>query len=96
LTAEEFVNSASKAVTLSENLGMPVNELPNYITQKELELEELEGEIEGVKMKRELVLKNYDITMNDLEEYRINKPFLDRIRQLKQIINNLVREIKSK
>jgi hypothetical protein len=35
LTAEEFVNSASKAVTLSENLGMPVNELPNYITEKE-------------------------------------------------------------
>jgi hypothetical protein len=45
LTAEEFINSACKAVTLLENLGMPVNELPNYITQKELELDKLKGEI---------------------------------------------------
>jgi hypothetical protein len=34
--------------------------------------------------------------MNDLEEYRRNKPLIDRIRQLKEIINNLDREIKSK
>jgi transcriptional regulator with XRE-family HTH domain len=96
LSAEEFVNIINKAIALSQNLGMPVDQLANYIIQKELEVEELEGEIEGVKMKRELVLKNYGITMNELEEYRINKPFLDRIRQLKQIINNLVREIKNK
>ena len=75
---------------------MPVDQLPNYIIQKELELEDLKGEIEDVKMKRDLVLKNYDITMNDLEEHRRNKPLIDRIRQLELVINNLAREIKSK
>lgn len=75
---------------------MPVDQLPNYIIQKELELEELKGEIEDVKMKREIVLRNYDITMNDLEEHRRNKPLIDRIRQLELVINNLAREIKSK
>ena len=34
--------------------------------------------------------------MSDLEEYRRNKPLIDRIRQPKQVINNLAREIKSK
>ena len=75
---------------------MPVDQLPNYIIQKELESEDLKGEIEKVKMKRDLVLKNYDITMNDLEEHRRNKPLIDRIRQLELVINNLAREIKSK
>ena len=81
---------------MSQKLGMPVDQLPNYIIQKELELEELKGEIEDVKMKREIVLRNYDITMNDLEEHRRNKPLIDRIRQLELVINNLAREIKSK
>jgi hypothetical protein len=56
LTAQEFVNSASKAVTLSENLGMPVNELPNYIAQKELELDKLKGETVEAKIKQLEVL----------------------------------------
>ena len=56
----------------------------------------MNGEIEDVKMKREIVLKNYDITMNDIEEYRRNKPLIDRIRRLEQVINNLAKEIKSK
>ncbi len=34
--------------------------------------------------------------MDDLEEYRRNKPLIDRIRQLEQVINNLAREIKNK
>jgi transcriptional regulator with XRE-family HTH domain len=57
LKAEEFINIISKAVALSDNLGMPVDQLPNYIIQKELESEDLKGEIENVKMKRDLVLK---------------------------------------
>jgi hypothetical protein len=34
--------------------------------------------------------------MNDLEEYRRNKPLIDRIRQLKEIINNSARKLKAK
>jgi transcriptional regulator with XRE-family HTH domain len=96
LKAEEFINIVNKSVALSQKLGMPVDQLPNYIIQKELELEDLKGEIEDVKLKREIVLKNYDITMNDIEEYRRNKPLIDRIRRLEQVINNLDKEIKSK
>ena len=41
-------------------------------------------------------MQHYNVTMNDLEEYRRNKPLVDHIRHLKQVINNLAREIKSK
>jgi transcriptional regulator with XRE-family HTH domain len=95
LTAEEFVNIINKAVALSQNLGMPVDQLANYILEQQLELQKLKGETEDAEVKQLQVLRDYNINMNDLEEYRRNKPLVDRIRQLKQIINNLVREIKS-
>jgi hypothetical protein len=92
LKAEDFVNIIDKTVALSQNLGMPVEQLPNYVIQKELELEKLNEEIEDVKMKKYLVLQNYDITMNDLEEYRSNKPLIDRIRQLENKVEKTQRE----
>ena len=96
LKAEEFVNTINKAVALSQNLGFPVDQLANYILEQQLELEELKGETEDAETKQLQVLRHYNINMDDLEEYRRNKPLVDRIRQLKEVINNLVREIKSK
>lgn len=51
LKAEDFFNIINKAVALSENLRIPVDQLPNYITQQELELEKVRGETEDVKLK---------------------------------------------
>jgi hypothetical protein len=96
LSAEEFVNVINKAVALSKNLGIPVDQLANYILEQQLEFEELKGETEDAETKQLQVLRHYNINMDDLEEYRRNKPLVDRIRQLKEVINNLVREIKSK
>src|ERR671921_623269 len=96
LSEEEFVNVINKAVALSKNLGIPVDQLANYILEQQLEFEELKGETEDAETKQLQVLRHYNINMDDLEEYRRNKPLVDRIRQLKEVINNLVREIKSK
>ena len=70
LTAEEFVNTVNKVSALSENIGMPVDQLPNYITQQELELVKLREETEDVKLKQLQVLRSYNVNMNDLEEYK--------------------------
>jgi hypothetical protein len=56
LTIEEFVNIINKIVALSQKLGMPADQLPNHITQEELELEKLRGEIVDIKMKKLQVL----------------------------------------
>lgn len=96
LTAEEFVNIINKAVALSQNLGMPVDQLADYILEQQLELQKLKGETEDAEVKQLQVLRDYNINMNDLEEYRRNKPLVECIRQLKQLTNNLFREIKSK
>ncbi|HKG42019.1 MAG TPA: hypothetical protein VKA98_07770 [Nitrososphaeraceae archaeon] len=85
LSAEEFVNIINKAVALSQNLGIPVDQLANYILEQQLELQKLKGETEDAEVKQLQVLRDYNINMNDLEEYRRNKPLVDRIRQLDSI-----------
>jgi hypothetical protein len=37
---------------LSENLGMPVDQLSRYIIQEQLELKKLRGETEDAKLKQ--------------------------------------------
>ena len=57
MKAEEFINIINKVSVLSEKLGMPLDKLPNYLIQKELEVEKMNGEIEDVKMKKHLYYK---------------------------------------
>jgi transcriptional regulator with XRE-family HTH domain len=52
LTAEEFINTINKVSALSENLGMPVDQLSRYIIQEQLELKKLRGETEDAKLKQ--------------------------------------------
>jgi hypothetical protein len=92
LTGEEFINIINKIVVLSQKLRMSVDELPNYIIQQELELEQVKGEIEDVNMKKDLVLQKYDITMDDLEEFKKNKPLIDRIKQLENELERAKKE----
>ncbi len=82
LTAEEFLTIVNNICSLSENLGMPVGQLPNYIMQQQLEVEQAKGETEDAKLKKFQALQDYNVTMDDLEEYRRNKPLIDRIKQL--------------
>jgi transcriptional regulator with XRE-family HTH domain len=103
LTAEEFVNTINRVSASSENLGMPVDQLPNYITQQELELEKSRGETEEAKLKERQVLQHYNVTMNDLEEYRRNKPLIDYVKKLEKKLeeaeeekNYLAEELASK
>ena len=81
LTGEEFINIINKVVVFSQKHGMSLDEVPNYIIQQELELEQVQREIEDVNMKKNIVLQKYDITMDDLEEFKRNKPLIDRIKQ---------------
>jgi hypothetical protein len=53
---------------LSDNLRIPVDQLPNHIIQEQLESDKVEGETEDAKLKEHQVLQHYNVTMNDLEE----------------------------
>ncbi len=100
MKAEEFINIINKVSVLSEKQGMPLDQLPNYLIQKELEVEKMNGEIKDAEIKLLQVLQHYNVTMDDLEEYKRNIPLIDYIKQLKnqlevakQNIINLVKKL---
>jgi transcriptional regulator with XRE-family HTH domain len=80
LTGEKYFNIVDKVCALTDNLEMPLDELPNHIMQQELELEKVERETKDAKVKQLQVLQRYNVNMNDLDEYRINKPLVETIK----------------
>jgi transcriptional regulator with XRE-family HTH domain len=78
LTDEKYFNIVDKVCALTDNLEMPLDELPNHIMQQELE--KVERETKDAKLKQHQVLQRYDVNMNDLDEYRRNKPLVETIK----------------
>jgi hypothetical protein len=79
LTADEYFNKVDKVCALSDNLEMALDELTNHIIQQQLELEKVEKETEDAKVKQREVLQHYDVTMDDLDEYRRNRSLVETI-----------------
>ena len=92
LTAEEFLNIVNKVCALSDNLEMPLDELPNYIIQQQLELQKVEKETEEAKTKLHQVLQHYDVTMDELQEFIRDKPLIDHIKKLEKKLEEEVEE----
>ena len=67
---------------------MRINQLPNYITQQELELEKVRGETEETELKQLQVLQHSNKTINDLEEYRRNRLLIDAVPNINKINSN--------
>jgi hypothetical protein len=93
LTGEEFLNIVNKVCPLSDNLEMPLDQLPNHIMQQQLELEQVRGEIKDAKLKQHQVLQHYNVTMNDLDEYRRNKPLVKTIKSQQNKLEKAERHI---
>ena len=64
---------------------MRIDQLPNYITQQELELEKVRGETEETELKQLQVLQHSNRTINDLEEYRRNRLLIDAVSNINKI-----------
>ncbi len=93
LTGEKFLNIVNKVCTLSDNLGLPLDQLPNHIIQEQLELEKVKKQIEDAKVKLRQVLQYYDVTTDDLEEYKRNIPLIDYIKTLKNQLDEAKQKI---
>jgi hypothetical protein len=75
--------------SLSDDLGIPLDELPqNIATQKE----ELENQIRAVKemkTKRRKLLQSVDVTLGVLEDYDKNKDKLQNYESMEKQVNDL-------
>jgi hypothetical protein len=69
LKPEEFVNTINKISLLSDNLGIPVDEIPEYTSQEQERLNKIRQEIAYLQRAKMQVLQDHNVTINTLREY---------------------------
>jgi hypothetical protein len=79
---EEFVSNIDVVSNLARELNISINDIPRYISQKTKQLTDLNKEIEIKQRQINQIIEEYGLTIQDLEQYRSNRPLVDKIRQL--------------
>jgi hypothetical protein len=92
LKPEEFINTINKVSVLSDNLGIPVHEIAEYIRQEEGRLKEIRQEITDLQMAQMQLLQDHNVTNNSLREYERNKPLADNLVATKKELEKVEKE----
>jgi hypothetical protein len=80
LTPEKFMNLVQKISSLSDNLGIPVEVLPERINGLKRSLDDISFEIRDLIIKKSRAISSYNTTVTDLEEYRRNRPLIETLK----------------
>jgi chromosome segregation ATPase len=89
---EEFVNTINKISLLSDNLGIPIDEISQYISQEQERLKEIRQEITYLESTKIKMLQDHNVTTNTLREYERNKPVADNLTATKMELEKVKKE----
>jgi hypothetical protein len=92
LKSEEFIDIINKICIISEQLGIPVGEMPEYMIQEQERLKEVREEIIYLERTKIQVLRNHNVTINTLQEYERNKPLADNLVAMKKELEKVKNE----
>ena len=92
LKPEQFIDILNKVCTISDNLGIPVHEMPEYTRQEEERLKEIKQDINDLRLAKIKVLQDHNVTINTLREYERNKPLADNLVATKKELEKVEKE----
>jgi hypothetical protein len=97
LSVKEFVEVIYGLSSESLKLGVPIDKLSMHIEQLKDDLAKLMREIEQTKLKKEAALRDHDhdVTLEQIENYRRNKPLFQKIQQIEQDLEYVKEERES-
>jgi hypothetical protein len=84
LSIEDFVSLITNIYNTADKLGIPLNGFSAHITELKDEVDALRNEIDQLEAKKQNALRDYEMTLESLQEYNANKPFILQMRKLKQ------------
>jgi predicted DNA-binding protein YlxM (UPF0122 family) len=84
LSIEDFVSLVTNMYSKAEKLGVTLDRFPKYITELADRIDTLRKEIDQIETKKEDALRDYEMTLEQLQEYDADKPFIQQMRKLKQ------------
>jgi hypothetical protein len=91
---DEFIDVIENMWSLKDKTKIPIEQLPNQLLQKQRHLESIEKEIQEIKFKKQLLLIDYNITPDTLEEFKTNRPLFEKYIKLKKELEETKREQK--
>src|SRR5918995_98418 len=92
LEMQEFFDIVEEVASYSNDLGIPVEDLPSHIEQQKETLEKLNSQIKDAKTNLSAVLQNNDVKLRDLENYKNDKPVMDTLVQIQEELANVANE----
>jgi transcriptional regulator with XRE-family HTH domain len=84
LSIEDFVSLITNMYNTADKLGVPLDRLPAYITELKDRFDALRNEIDQIEAKKQDALNDCNMTLELLQEYNANKPFIQRMRDVEQ------------
>jgi chromosome segregation ATPase len=93
ITGKEFVSKVDEICSILDNVDFSLNDLPVYIVEKKIHLESLDKEISERQEQIRQLIDEYNITRNDLEEYRRNRPLREPVNRLSNTLVDKENEI---
>ena len=92
---KEFLSKIDEVSNIANNIGISIYDIPLYINQKRKELAGIEENI--AERQRQIIqqIEEYNITVDDLEEYRQSRPLVDKINRLESRLFDKEIEIES-
>jgi hypothetical protein len=79
LDLQEFFDIVEEVASYSNELGIPLEDLPGHIKQERKSLEKLNSQIKDARTNLSAVLQNNNVTLRDLENYKNDKPVMERL-----------------
>ena len=95
ITAEQFVDTIQNISELLDNLAIPVDKLPQFIAKKKEEYESLKIEVRDIVKKRRRLLREFDVTMDVLDDYDRNKGKLQNYEAMEKQVFGLQQQLNS-
>ena len=93
ISGKGFVSKVDEICSILDNVDFSLNDLPVYIVEKKIHLESLDKEIYERQEQIRQIIDEYNITRNDLEEYRRNRPLRESVKKLTHIVKDKESEI---
>jgi hypothetical protein len=92
LSVKDFFDHVREIYCAAEKLDVTLDELPSYIKQLEENAHNLLIEINKIKVDKQNALKNYDATLNLLQEFKNSRLLFDKNLQPKEELEKLKKE----
>lgn len=84
LPIEDFVSLMTNMYNTAEKLGISLDKFPTYITELRDKIDAERKELDQLEANKQEALKDFNMTLESLQEYNANKPFIIKIRNLEQ------------